>query len=327
MNTPKELLSYITEINYDLLELKQLLAESTNHCVQYLKPLTLGHNSDEDGKRSIELTSNDFAPSLMEWPSCLENVYSHIVPSNRVPSSLPRTLGHIVVAKQNREKVWHLVQKVNQVKALFNKQSSVFYKEHVTNKIITHSDFLRTQNVFNNDEHYEMVIKPIMTSRHVYAKSQKLDVSEIDFEVLSQEDQFELSGLTLKWLPSNYTTVFKGSYAKAIETEEVINKMDVYQSIELHHQKFPSATYIKRYYIPPAPIAHFRFNKHWLNSKITVNYPILVFDCTEDATIQTRLDPISVTLHRGAVRATKSLEKIQNKVLELVPGSNWYALR
>lgn len=327
MKTPQELLSLLTDINYDMHELKQLLAQATEANVQYLKPLTLGA-PDENGDRSVELGSKDFVPQPMDWPYCLDAIYSYKVMTDRVPNSLPRTLGHIVVPHKVGDEVWRLVLKINEAKEIFHKGCKTLYKAEGIPNCTTYTEFLKQQEVFNNGEHYEMVIRSLITSRHAYAtvKGEGKKAPEIDFSALRTSDHFKVRHLSLKWVSSNYTQIHKGNYRTIRQLEEIEMKAEVAAAMDLYHASNRKATYVKRYYIPPAPIARYAFDDKWATNKFTVNSPILVFDHVEDAILDSKIGGIPVTLHHGTVRATDSLKKLSEKMVELVPGSNWYAV-
>lgn len=326
MSTPQSLLGLLTDINFDLHELKALLSQSDDHLVQFLKPLTLG-KEDENGDRSVELGSQDFAPQEMPWPECLDSVYGYSVMPDRMPSSLPRHLGYIVIPKDLKEQTWSLVLKINKAKEMFHAGCKKFYKDLGISNHVTHSQFLREQQIFNNNEHYEMVIRPIITSRHAYAKGNRLpDVEELNFATLTAEDEFTLKKLALKWLPSNYTQVEKGTYSQLINLKELENKPVIATAMQRYEKESPNTTFVKRFYLPPAPIAHYCFSDKWLSNKFTVNSPILVFDAIYGAEYKARLPPIDVKLVHGTPRSTKSLLSLSEKVTEIEPGSNWYAL-
>lgn len=326
MTPAQTLLSILTDINFDLHELKGLLGQSDNVLVQYLKPLTLGAD-DDDGNRNIELTSHDFAPQPMPWPECLDAAFGYNVMPDRVPNSLPRYLGHIVVPNQYKDLLWRLVLKINAAKELFHKGSKALYRDQGVANKITYSQFLRENEVFNNGEHYEMVIRPIITSRHAFIKGNKLPGEEsVDFNSLTDDDDFQLRNLSIKWLISNYTQVEKGKFSELQELKELETKADVAAAMQKYEAKNPNTIFVKRFYLPPAPIAHYCFSDKWLSNKFTVNSPILVFDEIMDAEYKTQLEPIDVALVSGTARSVKSLKALDDKICEIVQGSNWYAL-
>lgn len=326
MTLVQSLLTTLTEINSGLWELKKLLRKSDNALVQYLKPLTLGSMGDSSN-RNIELCEHDFSPQKMPWPSCLDAVYSYNVIPDRLPNSLPRYLGHIVVPEQHKETIWKLVVNINTAKELFHRGCKTLYKgQGIVNKI-TFSQFLREQEIFNNNENYEMVIRPIITSRHAYAKGNKLaNAEQLDFNDFTEGDEFQLKKLSLKWLTSNYTQVEKGKFSDLKGLHELEAKADVAIAMRNYEVANPNTTYVKRFYLPPAPIAHYCFSEKWLSNKFTVNSPILVFDEIECPDYKTVLEPMEVALVNGTPRSKKSLVPLKAKIFELVEGSNWYAL-